>query len=557
MLRHLSIRSFALVDEIELDFANGLTVFVGETGAGKSIIIDAIAAALGDRLSADVLRQGARKAVVEATFDVSGLPHAKQFITEHELDWDSAELVVRRELTAGGSSRCFVNDNPTSAGVVRELSAYLIDFHGQHDTHGLLNPKRHYSLLDAVSSTDLLMLSMSEHWHSLVVARKELSELVERSKRADEERARLSFICNEIKQIDPVPGEDQQIVQDLRRAESSESIIVNAAAAREALYAMEASAYDLIQQSKERLRSLLQYDQSLEQSIQDLDSAATACKEIAAAIAPLADPEDFSAERLEELRQRLAALNRLIRKYGTLAESIDTYTQSQKALDQLDHMEGALDTCKKAVSEAEDEAMKVAKKISAARKKAAPSLSKSVTTSLSHMGMPSAQFVVSCTPAELGPTGADNIEFMFSGNAGEPTYELSRIASGGELSRVMLALKQAMSAHGGIGTLVFDEIDTGVSGRIARSVGDVMKQLSDRHQILCITHLPQIASLAHQMIKVEKSEKDNITSISAASVHGNDMVVEVARLLSTSAVTEAALLSAREMMSVTTPHGNS
>lgn len=549
MLQHLTIRSFALVDAVELDMGPGLTVLIGETGAGKSIIIDALSIALGDRASSDMIRSGQKKAIVEATFG-AGVPGVNDVLKANDLDIDPQSLVIRREILSSGTTRCFVNDTPTTASVVREIASLLMDFHGQHDTHGLLSVGRHRSILDQAIKVDSTLDEMKAAWSALVLAEQQLLDLQRRARSADEDRARLEFVRQEIAGIAPSVGEDEQISADLRRAESSEQVLAAASAARELLYAGEASAYDQIRQACDRVRDLLPYDPSLQATLEELTSALNVCKEAAGSVAPLAEQEDFSPERLEDLRQRQVVLQRLVRKYGSLAEAISVLDNVEQELGTLEHLDDALRSAEDHVSSARTSAQKIAKSLSASRVKGAKPLAASIASSLSTMGMPSTSVDVSIRPMELGPHGADHVEFLFSANAGEEPRPLAKIASGGELSRFMLALKKTLADHGTIGTMVFDEIDTGISGRIARHVGEVMKDLARDHQVICITHLPQIASLADRMIRVTKTEANAVSTVSAETISGEDVVVEIAKLLSGATISDAALDGARELMAV-------
>lgn len=548
MLTRLSIQSFALVDDIELDFRSGMTVLVGETGAGKSIIIDALTTALGERISASSIRSGAKKSVVEAIFNVASQQGVNDFLSSHDLQWDNDELVLRREILASGTSRSFVNDLPVPASVVQELSELLIDFHGQHDTHGLLNSKNHLAILDSLSADEELHAAMRQQWHRVLEARKILKNLRDQAVSIDEVRSRLEFVINDIGTTAAEPDELTRIIEELRRAESSETIITSAAALQGMLYSDEPSAFDLIQQAKEKLIGLIEFDATLSAAVSELESAAASCKETAGAVAKLADPEDFSPERLEFLRQRQSQLQRLVRKYGTLDVAIETLTSSRRQLAILEDLDGAILESERNVGAAEAEARQTSQRLSQQRKTSATLMCDSITASLQQMGMPSARFEVRFSQAELGASGTDEVEFLLTANTGESPLPLARIASGGELSRVMLAIKKVQASKGSVGTMVFDEIDIGISGRIARAVGDVMKNLCSRHQIICISHLPQIASLADTMIRVQKVEDKNSTTVNAMEVTGEEAVLEIARMISGASVTSEAIEGARSLL---------
>lgn len=550
MLRRLTIESFALVEHVELEFDKGLTVLLGETGAGKSIIIDALSMALGERASADIVRKSSKKAIVEASF-VNVSASVDEILTANGLHWEYDELVVRREITSSGTSRCFVNDTPTQLPIVRELAAFMIDFHGQHDTHGLLAPKSHRDILDrSTASSQDLRLAMRSAWEALRAAETELEHLRMRARDADADRARLIFLRDEVQSVNPELQEDESVSQELRRVESQEQIVTAAMRVRDALYAGEPSAYDLLRESKDLLHELASFDPSLENTIADLDTALIICKELAGTIAPLADTDTTSPERIEQLRQRLALLQRLNRKYGSIAQALDNLSTVKSELDTLENLEDAIIQAETAVAQAHAKAGAIAKDLHKLRKKHAAPLSASIQEGLRDMGMPSTTFEISISDQAMSPTGTDAVEFNFSSNPGEPPRQLSKVASGGELSRLMLAMKRALSTSSSFGTMVFDEIDTGISGRIARVVGEVMKAISVQQQIVCITHLPQIASLADQFVKVTKSASTDSTSVKAAIINSDEALVEVAKLLSGDAVSDVSLTGARELMNV-------
>lgn len=549
VLRRLTIRSFALIDSIDLEFHPGMTVLLGETGAGKSIIIDALSAAMGERVSSDLVRKGARKSVVEATFDVVRESSAAEFIQQHELDWESDELVLRREIPSNGASRCFVNDTPAQATVVRQLSSLLIDVHGQHDTHGLMSASNHLEAFDAyaLTSADTRSL-MTMRWSELSQACKRRDELLRRSLDADADRARLQFIHDEIAGVGPQPDEDDRISADLRRFEAGEHVVSLATTVQQYLYSSDASAYDQLRQALEAVRELRRYDPTMEGVGTELESALIICKEAAASVGTLADSDDRDPQRLEELRQRQAALQRLARKYGSLDLAIAKLQAVTHELHEVENLEEVLRDADLFVQNAEQLARSHAESISSQRHAAASGFAEHVIGSLLEMGMPSARFEVALQPSDLGPTGCDHVEFLFAANPGEPPRPLARIASGGELSRVMLALKRALLQRIPTGTVVLDEIDTGISGRVARTVGQVMQQISISQQVICITHLAQIASLSDHFIRVTKSADNGSTTVTASSIEAHQAQMDVAQLISGTDVTDASLAGAQELM---------
>lgn len=549
MLRELSIRSFALIDTLDLTFGPGLTALVGETGAGKSILVDALSAALGSRMSADIVRSGDRKAVIEARFDPIQDASLQALLQEHDLQWEEPVLIVRREISASGTSRCFVNDTPTTVSTVRSIAEHVMDFHGQHDTYGLMDSVRHRGIVDEVASADDDLAQMKRLWTDLRSAQQTLESLEQRAHSAATERERIDHALQDLLSLNPMPHEDQEISDTLRRAESREAILTTASSAYDVLYAGTHSAHSALVQAITHLEHLRAYAPELQSLIDELQSAATSCKEGGMAVSSFLDADDLNPEELERLRQRYRALQQLVRTYGSLDEAIHASKRLQEERAQLETIDDDLDVARRTCDRALESAQVQAERLRERRRKAAKPLTKQLMSTLAKVGMPAARVDVQISPTALGPYGADHVEFLFSANAGEQLRPLSDVASGGELSRFMLALKKAQTAKGAA-SLVFDEIDTGISGSVARKVGEEMRALADRHQVICISHLPQIASLATAMIRVQKDDAGGRAVITASLVQESDMVVEVARLLSGVHITDAAIQSARELMVV-------
>lgn len=548
MLRLLAIRDFALIDEITLEFQGGLTVLAGETGAGKSIIIDALAIALGGKTTPDIVRSGARKAVVEATFVGTVNSEIAAIIKRADLEWDAPETLIRREISAAGTSRFFVNDTPAPVGIVRELASFLLDFHGQHDTHGLLNEKRHITILDENGDYGQLLESMKGAWVSLCDARKKREHLEDMAAQSGEIRSDCERTIRQVAELNPLPDEDADLNTRLQHAESREVILQAATRAREALSESDASAMQQLIVAKACLEQLLPFDATLASIILELESAITSCKEATAATSALADTDSLDSAALESMRLRLAALQRLIRQYGSLGNALNEADKARTTLEELQQIEALLSDAMNAEQLNLTQAHHVASMLTTARIQTGASLAEKVTTSLRTMGMPKASAAIRITPSALSANGADHVTFLLSANAGEDLRPLHMVASGGELSRFMVALKSAIVHEESVGTLVFDEIDNGISGRVARRVGEVIAGLSANVQVICISHLAQIASLAAHIIRVTKTELEGRTNISAVAVIDSEATLEIARLLSGDQVTETALQGARELM---------
>lgn len=548
MLVSLSITNFALIPKLHLEFGGGLNVLLGETGAGKSIIIDALSVALGERTSSDIVPVDAKKCIVEATFQNISFESVSQVWHQDLLDWDSDALVLRREISNKGTSRCFVNDTPVSASVVKALASVLMDFHGQHDTYGLLNISEHRALFDVACGNTKLLSEMHTAYSEYADAKEALVRLQQQEANADEERVRLQFRYEELEQIRPEHGEIDRIAQELRRFEQQEQLVQQATALHELVYGSDIAAYTSMKNAQKLLSSLTRFDDSLERYSADLESASIICQEVAHAIAPYIDPSEFSAESLEELRIRMQLLQRLQTRYGSLEEAIAQQEFLKGALENLADISSHVADAEKKVALTLRTATEVAKKLTAARKQYAAVFSAAIGKALHAMEMPAAEFSTQLPPSELGVHGAENIEFLFTSNPGQPLRSLGKIASGGELSRVMLAVKSVMAEQNTHATLVLDEIDTGISGKAARHVGTVMQAIAETNQMICITHLAQIASLADVFIKVTKTQSKNSTVVHAQRLDESDAIVEVAQLLSGTQLTNASLDGAKELM---------
>ncbi len=548
MLCRLLVRDFALVESVELEFFPGLTVLVGETGAGKSIIMDALAAALGSRVSTDMIRKGARKFLVEATFSINNATDTAAYIRELGAEWESNELILRKELSVSGTSRHFVNDTPQPTSVVREIATLLMDFHSQHDTLGLLDRKRHQGLLDGAGNYGDMLLQMQDVHHRLRNAQKRLTDLEELAETSDRIRAEQSELLTTINSINPRVGEIEQLEMELRRAEQRELVLWKSAEVRNMLFDADESVYNNLSQVAKHIKDLQAFDSEMATLLPEIESACEMCKEAVRLVSTHTESADFSPDHIEHLRQRIAVLQKIHRRFGSLEEALKVRTHAEHVLERLDSVESQLESARADLDIESRKARDLAAALTENRKQLAQRLEREIQKRLSEMGMPSARVQFHIAPTSLTSTGADEVQILFAAHRGADLKPIHKVASGGELSRFMLSLKSALASAGGLGTVVLDEIDTGISGRIARNVGMVMHDLSKRTQVICITHLPQIASLAEHMIAVEKSESDDSVRVVARHINADEAVTEVARLLSGSRVTEAALQSARDLM---------
>jgi DNA repair protein RecN (Recombination protein N) len=557
VLAQLTIRNFALVDSVTLEFARGFNVLTGETGAGKSILIDALTAALGERVGAEAVRVGADRATIEAVFEVGdyALPAVQEAAEE-------GVVILAREISASGRSVFRVNGRMSTAGALRELAADLIDIHGQHDHQSLLSPERHVDFLDAWAGAAVQepRRRVREAWDLLRDAHRELRELD-----GDErERARLLDLCRfQLQEIDdaaPDPDEEAELARERDRLANAERLTLGAAGARAVLAEGDANAGHLIRQAARELDPLTSLDPALETVAELLEAAGAAVDDAASELRRYLDLVEASPERLEQIQERLETYRQLKRKYGaTVAEVLEFRERIARELEGLSRTEERRGELEAAVAAHSRELEAAAAALFTARKAAAGRVQEQIAGHLGDLSMAGTRFAVelvepapAATALERGLSAAlGRCEFLISANPGEPLRPLARIASGGEMSRVMLALKTAMAGSHPV-ALIFDEIDAGVGGKTAEALGAKMAQLGASNQVLCVTHLSQIASLATRHFGVSKAvirvESEERTTVAVAQLEGEARVDELARMLGGAA--ETALQHARRLLAM-------
>lgn len=565
MLKSLSVRNFALVEELTLGFGAGLNIITGETGAGKSIIVDALMMALGERASADMVRAGEQKAVVEGIFDITGNMAVNRLLAERDYDGNDTELILRRELSAKGSYRSFVNDSPAPAGFVREIGNALVDFHGQHDHQSLLRAEQHCGLVDDAGGLAELRAEYSAAFVALQEQCRSLTTLLGREQALRQERDFKQFQCSELEQLEPLAGEFEALESELSVIENAEKIHEAATEIYNTLYGDDDSIRDRLVKVQNLLGQLRGYDPAFDEYVSECRQAIVSAEEIAKFSQDYKRRLDFSPGRIEFIRDRLKNYARLRKKYGENLAGLLESLRKELALSENFNIE--TERIRTEIAMRRRMLGNAATRLSVARRETAAFLESGIATTLQGLGIPNAVFHVvfdqfpmenvadEAPVADVGgiffttfADGIDRVEFYVSMNKGEEPKPLARVASGGEISRVMLAMKGMLAKTDRLPMLVFDEIDAGISGRIARKVGFAMHELAAFHQIIAITHLPQIASLADVHIAVEKTEKDGRAVVSAAVLTPEQRVGEVAKLIGGEAVTAAALGSARELI---------
>ncbi len=560
MLVELHVTNFALIDHLDLAFGAGLNILTGETGAGKSIIIDALGLALGERAGHDLVRTGAGKATVEAVFDLKHAPaEMRQKLADAGLSDEEGDeedtLLVTRELAKGGKSQCRINGRLMPVAVLKEIAEGLVDVHGQHEHQSLLAADRHIDILDNWGGKDALALR--QQVADLAGEANALKREREKLRTDARERARMldlyRFQQEELAQANLRPDEEEELAADRTRLASSEKLSAAAAEAYTALSGGErggSGALDALNGALSAVEHAANLDENLAPLIETLQNAVVYAEDAARGLRVYQEGVESNPERLEEIEARLDLIRTLKRKYGeTLGEIIAYAADLNAKLDALENSEAREEALTTAIGAAEAKLNAAAAKLTAARRKAAVKFAAGITRELTDLGMTATKFEVSIEPQTVSGKGADKIEFLLSPNPGEPLRPLAKIASGGEMSRIMLAMKSVLAKSGTIPTMIFDEIDVGVGGRTAQTIGDKLEALAKDAQILCITHLPQIASRAATHFFIEKQVQDGRTTVSVAPLDSEGRIDEIARMLGGSRRSEAVVQHAREMLS--------
>ncbi len=552
MLSLLHIENIAIIESADISFDSGFNVLTGETGAGKSIVIDAISAVLGERTSRELIRTGAKSALVNAVF--TGLLPLK-WLEDNGFPLEGEELMLQREIQGDGRNVCRVNGRPLTVAQLRELGRQLLNIHGQHDGQQLLDPDCHLGYLDSFGKTAPLLEDYQTAYRSMAELRKKIAALemdeAERSRRVDT----LEYQIRELERADLKPGEDEELDARKTLLRSSGKLMEAIQEAQFALSGGEDSqgACDLIGEAEGAVRSVVRLGPQLEELGEKLTNLRYAADDAAETLRDFADEFDFSPEELDRLESRLDVIYRLKKKYGpTVADMLDYLEQCRVELEQIQDADDTIQKLEKELDKARKEAQKRGEGLSKARKKSADELQKRVQEELRQLDMPKVQFVTEFAPSPgqdgMDDTGMDQVQFLMSANLGEALKPIQKVASGGELARIMLALKNVLAEDDGIGSLVFDEVDTGVSGRAAQKVAEKMADVARRKQVLCVTHLPQIAAMADTHFSVEKGEKKGRTFTNVARLDRQGRVDELARLIGGATVTDSLRSSASELL---------
>ncbi|MFM2285196.1 MAG: hypothetical protein RLZZ543_693 [Bacteroidota bacterium] len=549
MLQRLSIRNYALITELSIDLRPGLTIITGETGAGKSILLGALAMLLGERADPSVLRDATQKCVVEAHINISKY-QLSDFFQHNDLD-EEASCIIRREINPAGKSRAFINDTPVNLNQLKELGARLIDIHSQHDTLLLNSSAFQLQLLDAPAGNAALLQKYRELFANWKRKKKEVEDLKAAEAQLRAEQDFLQFQFDELESA-RIQANELQIIEDEFSALShAEDIRLHFSTAIAQLENEERGIVTSLKQVQQAFQQAAKYSSSAASLLERIQSVSIELKDILAETEHQSEQLDANPQRLEELRSRLDLINHLLNKHRcqTSDALMDLQQQFQERLDKAASVGTDLERLEIELSEEHKELIKHAKAISAKRAEVIPGIVKESTRLLTRLGMPKTQLIIELGEKEQPElNGMDKVKVLFSANAGSTPQELSKVASGGELSRFMLSLKKIIAGSVALPTIIFDEIDTGVSGAVADSMGEILKEMGSELQVLAITHLPQIASKGNDHLKVIKSSNAKETSSQLIRLNESERIDEIAAMLSGKELSEAAISNARSLL---------
>ncbi|MBB1530016.1 MAG: DNA repair protein RecN [Prevotella sp.] len=550
MLKQLYIKNFTLIDELDITFHSGFSVITGETGAGKSIILGALHLLLGARADSKQIKNGSSKCVVEAHFDLShyGL---ETFFDEFGIDYDANDCIIRREVNDNGKSRAFVNDTPVALTTMRELGEQLIDIHSQHQNLLLQKEDFQLNVVDIIADNAQLRQSYLQAYNEYHKATKRFNDFQEASQKSKENEEFLRFQFSELDKAKLVAGEDEELEQQSRTLSHVEDIKSALYDASSALSSEDGGCVEKTKNASSRLHDITEVFPEIKDVDERLSSAYIELKDIAQEIERKLEDVDFDPRQLDEINSRLDLIYALEQKFhaSSVDELINEYKRLQDELASIDGGDEQLEQLQQEMQEKFDVAMKLARKLSDARKKAAQKVEEGLKQRLVPLGIPNVKFKIEFKERDCSPSGIDKVSFLFSANSSTALQPVSQVASGGEISRVMLSLKAMISGAVKLPTIIFDEIDTGVSGRVAEKMAQIMKEMGDNHrQVLSITHLPQIAAIGATHYKVSKEETAQGTISHMQMLTEQERIEEIAQMLSGSDISEAAIANAKTLL---------
>jgi DNA repair protein RecN (Recombination protein N) len=549
MLQNLRIQNFALIEETEVRLNQGLTVITGETGAGKSILLGALGLTLGNRADVSSLHDKAKKCIIEAQFNIKAY-NLKSFFENNELDFEEVTS-IRREITPEGKSRAFINDTPTTLSVLKELGDQLIDIHSQHETLLLKETNFQFELVDAFAQTTQLFADYKKQFSQLTKLKKQLEELTAQELQAKKELDYFQFQFNELEEAAIKVGVQQQLEEESETLENAEFIKGNLSKSSLAINGGDENIVSALALVKQQLQSVSKFGKQFNELFERVNSVSIELKELAKDIDACEEDVVYDNVRLDEVNTQLDKLNRLLKKHGvnTEEELLAIKDEIETKLQQFSSLELSIEKTNKEIVALEKQCKTLAKDLSDKRQKSTAGIEQNIKTMLTSLSMANAQFKIDLKPLDsLTSNGLDAISFLFTANKGAEFKELHKTASGGELSRLMLCLKALLAARTALPTIIFDEIDTGVSGDVADKIGNILFAMGKTMQVITITHLPQMASKGSNHLFVYKSDSKDKTTSSIKQLNKDERIAEIAKMLSTGTPTETALKNAKELL---------
>ena len=550
MLSEIYIQNLAVIEKAAIDFSMGLNIFTGETGAGKSIVVDSISAVLGQRVSREIVRTGCDKAVVVGVF--TDLPdHVLNKISEYGYETDNGQLIVQREIHADGRGNARICGRPASISVVKDICSELVNIHGQHDNQTLLSTEKHIHMLDEYGGYDDVLETYRSIFHELRDVVVEMKNLSADETQKEQRRDFLSYQIDEIVSADLQPDEDIQLEEDVKLMRNYSNIAESLNEAHQYLMGDEENngAVDLLASASSAVNSVGESGEELESIATALQDIYYTLQEVSGRIGIFMNGFDFDPARLAAMEERLDEMRRLKKKYGGSLEEINRYLVSaQQELETLESADARLEELAQKRHELMQKAQQQGEVLSKCRAEAAKRFTASVTRELKFLDMPNVVLKVLLTPCKMNRLGRETVEFLISTNPGEPPKSISKIASGGELSRIMLAIKDCLADKDRIPTMIFDEVDTGVSGRAAQKIGLKLKEVAHNKQVLCVTHLAQIAAMADTHFLIKKDAQDGRTYTSVIPLDFEGRKHEVARIMGTGEMSDLLLQNAEQMI---------
>jgi DNA repair protein RecN (Recombination protein N) len=550
MLQKLAISNYALIDDLEISFDKGLNILTGETGAGKSIILGALSLILGQRAESRYFFNQQKKCVIEGTFLINGF-HLKSFFEENDLDHE-AETILRREITADGKSRSFVNDTPVNLTILKQLGEKLIDIHSQHATLEINDPEFQLLVVDSVAGHGELLSDYRSKFKTYKKNTSRLQQLIADSDKAKTDLDYYQFQFDELEKAKLEAGEQEKLEADLYTLSNAEEIKRSLVAACHLVQEGETSALLQLREATHHLSSLEKFNPAIAELHERLKSTVIELKDISSEIENIEQRTHTDEAKTIEINERLSVIYTLQKKHrvSTNIELLQLQDDLSEKIQQAVHGDEAIEKLQKQIAAEEKDLEELAGQLSANRTKAIPQIEKQVVQSLSEMGMGNSTLKIELSPIPLGADGTDHVRFLFSANKGHALAEMSKVASGGELSRLMLSIKSLIASHTALPTIIFDEIDAGVSGEIANKVGLIMEHLAQNLQVITITHLPQIASKGNSHYFVYKDDASATTYTRIKQLSEQERVLEIAKMLSGDKPGESALQNARELLSL-------